>query len=175
LSADSVGRKAQAGGHALHAGLNADSVRLSADGIRPQARRPAPHVGSGTDAVRTKRKGPCKLPVGQVAWPFLGFSFITTAYRSYSHPYGPFLWVSFITTAYRSYSHPWKCRLIVMTANSVTWGFGMLAWTERGPVGSNHGNHEINHENHVILKIDKSLIFKSILESRSFARTRVGR
>ena len=56
LSADSVGRKAQAGGHALHAGLNADSVRLSADGIRPQARRPAPHVGSGTDAVRTKER-----------------------------------------------------------------------------------------------------------------------
>ncbi len=42
---DSVGLGcAQAGGHALHTGLSADSVGLSADGSRPQARRPAPHV-----------------------------------------------------------------------------------------------------------------------------------
>mgnify|MGYP007067531525 FL=1 len=33
---------------------------------------------------------------------------------------------------------------------------------------SNHGNHENNHENHVILKIDKPLILKLILESRGF-------
>ncbi len=59
-----------------------------------------------SDLARTrtgqKEKGPCKLFVGQFAWPF-------------------FFGFSFITTAYRSYSHPWKCRLIVMTANSITW------------------------------------------------------
>ena len=36
--------------------------------------------------------------------------------------HGLFDGFSFITTAYRSYSHPWKCRLIVMTANSVFVG-----------------------------------------------------
>ncbi len=56
---------------------------------------------SGSDGLDEEceqtKKGPCKQFVRQFAWPFLGFSLITTAYRSYSHP--------------------WKCRLIVMTAN----------------------------------------------------------
>jgi len=50
-----------------------------------------------------QQKKAMQTVVGQFAWPFFdGFSFITTAYRSYSHP--------------------WKCRLIVMTANSVFVG-----------------------------------------------------
>ena len=58
-----------------------------------------------------------------------------------------------------------------MTANSFFVGIHDARCTiglRADSMVSNHGNHENNHENHVILKIDKPLILKLILESRGF-------
>jgi len=50
--------------------------------------KPADANGLSAVLARIKRKKAMQSVVGQIAWPFFffGFSFIATAYRSYSHP-----------------------------------------------------------------------------------------